>query len=702
MKRMLMLGIATLLLTGCDRNTDPQALTPEKAETTTLTLALSSASGHAEVQTALYFADLVSTKTQGKLSVNVVSTTASTFDRELIAQVQQGELDIAITPSSKLSHLAPTLQILDLPYLFNDHAAARRVYESNAGRTLLSSLEEHGVTGLALLPGGFKQLVSSFSFQSYGDFQYRLFDAMESSVIREQFDTWGGNTVAIAADQAPDAFTQEAIDGTENTYVNLAKLPNQGLHVLETNHGFLTLVMMMSSNTLTSLPPAVRAQLLDAVRDSNLHHQLLVDIAREDAYQLVNEKMTVMPAPPALSQQMEKAFPLLLERHRMEFGTVLVEQVLQAREDWDNAHSDSLVVALDADLQGSAALSGLAIRRGIELALEEINEQGGLLGKPVKLVTRDNSMVPARGIDNIETFATLPNLLAVFGGISSPVMLAELDLIHKHKILTLAPWAAATPIVDSGQNPNYVFRVSVRDEYAAGFLLKGALEVSDKVGLMLVNNGWGRSNYEGLSEVMKGLTLQPTSLEWFDWGEKEFESKAQSLVDQGAEAVIYVGNAIEGAKFLDALSRHPNPPVVISHWGITGSEFAQKAAKSLEKVDLRVLQTISFIDNEAPNVKSLVSKYHGKYFTSSAEDIVAPSGTAHAYDLMNMLAQATRKAGKNDTGRIRQEMKNTDIHKGLMKTYQRPFETRQDALTADDFIFTHYHNGKLHPLEPTQ
>ncbi|MDD1792791.1 TRAP transporter substrate-binding protein DctP [Enterovibrio sp. ZSDZ42] len=699
MMRMLMLGMAVLLLTSCERNAQSNTKTAVKAETITLTLALSSASGKAELQTAEHFADLVDTTTQGEISVRVITPPSSTFDREIIAQVQQGELDIAITPSSKLSHLTPKMQILDLPYLFKDEAAARRVYNSNAGRTLLSDLKDHDLEGLALWPGGLKQLITNFPLLRFEDFNNKRFDTMESRVIREQFDAWGANTIAIAANQTADAFTQKAIDGTENTYANIAKLGIEDLHVIETNHGFLTFVMMMSSRKLKSLPSPLKTALMEAVKASALHHQILVNTARQEAIRVVKTQQAVIPVSPALLHDMEKSFKSLLELNRMAFGTVLVEQVLQAREDWKQTHSDTLIVALDADLQGSAALSGLAIRRGIELALDEINEQGGLLGKPVKLIARDNSMVPSRGVDNIKTFATQPNLLAIFGGISSPVMLAELDFIHENNMLMLAPWAAATPIVDSGRQPNFVFRVSVRDEYAAEFLLKGALNVSNNIGLLLVNNGWGRSNYKGLTEAMKKRSIEPASLEWFDWGEKEFADKTQRLVDQGAEVIIYVGNAVEGEKFLSVLSTLPDPPVVVSHWGITGSEFAKNAANALEKVDLRVLQTISFIDNDSPAVSSLASKYQRKYSTSSTKDIFAPSGTAHAYDLMNLLAQATRQANENSMVRIRQEMKKIRKHKGVMKEYLHPFKQQHDALTADDYIFTHYHNGKLHPLE---
>ena len=80
--------------------------------------------------------------------------------------------------------------------------------------------------------------------------------------------------------------------------------------------------------------------------------------------------------------------------------------------------ADSIVIGLDADMTSAAAQSGEAIRRGALLAIDEINDAGGLLGRPVELVIRDHRGNPERGVDNIADFAAMKNMLAVVGGTS--------------------------------------------------------------------------------------------------------------------------------------------------------------------------------------------------------------------------------------------------------------------------------------------
>ena len=162
------------------------------------------------------------------------------------------------------------------------------------------------------------------------------------------------------------------------------------------------------------------------------------------------------------------------------------------------AVENSLIIGLDADMTSGSAQSGLAIRRGVVLALDEINAAGGLLGRPVELIVRDHRGNPDRGVDNIVEFAEMSDVLAVVGGLHTPVALRELKTIHDQQMIYLGPWAAGTPIVQNEYSPNFVFRVSVRDEYAGGFLVDRALERGlSKIGLLLERTGWGRVQRSG-------------------------------------------------------------------------------------------------------------------------------------------------------------------------------------------------------------
>ena len=163
-----------------------------------------------------------------------------------------------------------------------------------------------------------------------------------------------------------------------------------------------------------------------------------------------------------------------------------------------------ICVGLDADLSGSAALGGQAIERGARIAISHINATGGVLGRPLALKTMDHRGNPVRGVDNITALAKDPNCVAVLSGVHTPVVLQELPLLHDLQMPMLVPWAAGTPIIDNGFSPNYVFRLSVRDELAGQFFTKKLkAEGYQRIGLLLERTGWGRSNERSFGEASK-------------------------------------------------------------------------------------------------------------------------------------------------------------------------------------------------------
>ena len=353
-------------------------------------------------------------------------------------------------------------------------------------------------------------------------------------------------------------------------------------------------------------------------------------------------------------------------------------------------------IGLDAAMTGTAGQSGLAIERGARLAIAEINEAGGLLGRELELVVKNHRGIPARGIDNIEAFAGLANLVAVIGGLHTPVALAEIDSIHRHRIIYLGPWAAGTPIVDNGYQPNYVFRISARDEFVGSFLVKKAVGRGlRKPGLLLWRTGWGRSNYRAIMDALPEHGIHHAGVAWFNTSQRHMAKELQSLLDAGADSILLVANAGEGLAVLRAMAALPPQKRVpiLSHWGMTGGDVFSRDPRLFDEVDLTFLQTYSFFTPTAPaKSRKLVDRYCVVFkVCGSLGAIVSPVGTAHAYDLVHILARAIRAAGTIDRKQVRAALERIDRHDGLVRTYAPPFTPdRHDALDKSDFRMSRY------------
>ncbi len=372
--------------------------------------------------------------------------------------------------------------------------------------------------------------------------------------------------------------------------------------------------------------------------------------------------------------------------------------------------SDSIVIGLDADMSSVAAEGGTAIKRGALIAIDEINRQGGVLGRKLELQVKDHRGNPARGLDNIEQFARVPNLVAVLGGVHTPVALYELNAIHQYKLIYLSPWAAGTPVVDNGFEPNFVFRVSVRDEYAGPVILKEAKGNGiNKLTLVLERTGWGRSNEKSMTQAAQALGLTINNIIWFNWGEQSFRMKIKESINSGSEAFVLVANTPEGATFIKDLAKFEDSKQypVFSHWGITGGNFVEQVSlETLSKVELSVLQTFSFLNAYDQEKANSIIKTYNQLFDEqrSAATIPSAPGVAHAYDLIHLLSLAIKKAGTIERKKVQLELEKLKGFKGMVKHYQSPFNIQMhDALVASDYQMCRFNeNGNLIPNVFTQ
>src|SRR5258708_36300098 len=113
--------------------------------------------------------------------------------------------------------------------------------------------------------------------------------------------------------------------------------------------------------------------------------------------------------------------------------------------------ADPIKIGLVAALSGQAAKSGEGITRGLTIALDEINAQGGLLGgRKLELVRRDDESNPSKGQIAARELIDREQAAVLFGGIDSPVSLAIVPVINKEKIPFMGVWAAATNITRNG------------------------------------------------------------------------------------------------------------------------------------------------------------------------------------------------------------------------------------------------------------
>ena len=361
---------------------------------------------------------------------------------------------------------------------------------------------------------------------------------------------------------------------------------------------------------------------------------------------------------------------------------------------------DAIKVGLVAALSGQSAKSGEAITRGLGLAIDEINASGGVLGRKVELVRRDDESNPAKGIVAARELIQKEKVVAFFGGIDTPVSMAIVPFANTSKVPFIGVWAAGTPITRNGAPENYVFRVSAVDELVDQAMVDRAIAKyhAKKPGLMLINNSWGESNEGGLKKALSADGIGLAGVEKFDNNDLDMVPQLARLKENGADSIMLVANVAPAAQVVKSLDHMSWDVPVVSHWGPAGGRFTELGGPHTEKIDM--IQTFNFSGKLSPNGERVLAALKAKYpEIKTAADATPAVGIANAYDAMHLLALGIAKAGSTDGPALRKGLYEIDSYDGLIKKYSRPFSPEnQDALSKDDYVFTHFVNGDIVPL----
>ena len=362
---------------------------------------------------------------------------------------------------------------------------------------------------------------------------------------------------------------------------------------------------------------------------------------------------------------------------------------------------DPVKVGLAAAVSGGSAASGEAIKRGLQIAIDEVNAKGGVLGgRKLELVIRDDEGNPQKGVTIARELVEREKVAAVFGGLHTPVALAQVAVWQELKAPYMGTWAAGTNITRNGQTPNYVFRVSANDDYVDRFLSRYAMETlkRNKPGFLLENTPWGQSNEAGLTKWFGEKAIKAVGVERFNWNDPDMSPQLLRLKNAGADLIVLVANAPEGAQVVRSRAKIGWDTAMISHWGISGGRFAELTGDLSDGVVF--VQTYTFSGKQNERGQHVLKVLREKYGVKEPGDVIAPVGTANAYDGLHLVALAIDQAGSTDGTKVRDALENLKgDYKGLIKTYKRPFTPEQhDALTDEDYVMVVWKGGKIVPV----
>jgi C4-dicarboxylate-binding protein DctP len=288
-------------------------------------------------QAAERFAELIEDSCGDELSVEIYPNSELYGDEDELQALQSGAVQMLAPASAKFTTIAPQVQVLDLPFLFDsvedipevaspDTAVGEAIYENDA-------LAERGIKVLGLWDNGLKQLSSNDPMKQPDDLGGLRFRIQPSDVLRSQFDAWGAETTPMAFAEVYNALQQGVIDGQENPYSNIVSqnMHTVQKHITESEHGYIGYVHTVNARFFDSLPSELQDCVTEAADEAAVFNREVAAKLNEDAKKEIAEAGTTTIT--ELTDEQRRAFkdevvPSEWEKFADVIGQDLVDELL--------------------------------------------------------------------------------------------------------------------------------------------------------------------------------------------------------------------------------------------------------------------------------------------------------------------------------------------------------------------------------------
>jgi len=221
-------------------------------------------------QMANKFKQLIDERLAGKVAVEVFPNSQLFGDDKVLEAMALGDVQLAAPALSKFEKYTPSLQIFDLPFLFDDMAAVEKFQQGPVGQEMLMSMKKKGYIGLGYLHNGMKQISANSPLRVPADAKNKKFRIMTSDVLAAQYEAVGAMPLKKPFSEVFTLLQTKAIDGQENTWSNIysKKFYEVQPYITETDHGVLDYLVVTSTEFWMGLPDDIRPQVKKALEDA--------------------------------------------------------------------------------------------------------------------------------------------------------------------------------------------------------------------------------------------------------------------------------------------------------------------------------------------------------------------------------------------------------------------------------------------------
>jgi branched-chain amino acid transport system substrate-binding protein len=351
--------------------------------------------------------------------------------------------------------------------------------------------------------------------------------------------------------------------------------------------------------------------------------------------------------------------------------------------------ADTIKIGLSGPFTGGSSSMGVSMRDGVRMATDEINKAGGVLGRQIQLIERDDEAKNERGVQIAQELINREKVVATVGFINTGVALASQRFYQDAKVPVMnnvATGSAVTHQFDS-QPDNFIFRNAANDSIQSPMIVEEAITRRHfkKVAILADSTNYGQLGREDLEKALTAKGIKPVAIEKFNVKDVDMTPQLLKAKEAGAEAILTYGIGPELAQIANGMTKLGWKVPMIGSWTLSMANFIDNAGPGGEGA--RMPQT--FIQEPTtPKRQSFIISYL-KTFAPKNNRIDSPVSAAQGYDSVYLLAAAIKQAGSTDGVKIKAALEDLKTPvEGVVTTYNKPFsKADHEAITANIPVF---------------
>ncbi|WP_422018051.1 ABC transporter substrate-binding protein [Roseateles sp.] len=351
--------------------------------------------------------------------------------------------------------------------------------------------------------------------------------------------------------------------------------------------------------------------------------------------------------------------------------------------------ADPIKIGVAGPFTGGSSSMGVSMRDGVRLAADEINKSGGVLGRQIQLIERDDEAKNERGVQIAQELINKEKVAATVGYINTGVALASQRFYQDAKIPVMNNVATGSAITlqFKDQPENYVFRNAAHDSIQAPMIVEEAVTRRGfkKVAILADSTNYGQLGRADLEAALKLKGITPVAVEKFNIKDVDMTAQLLKAKEAGAEAILTYGIGPELAQIANGMTKLGWKVPMIGSWTLSMANYIDNAGPGGEGA--RMPQT--FIQEPTtPKRQSFIINYL-KTFNPKNSRMDSPVSAAQGYDSIYLLAAAIKQAGSTEGPKIKAALEDLKTPvEGVVTTYNKPFsKTDHEAITANIPVF---------------